>query len=77
MKPDGGIYRKGLANCDTSISLIALVLARDGKYNPVVRGAHDFVIGQQARGLPDRTMDGGMGMVRPGRRGSILTFRIP
>jgi squalene-hopene/tetraprenyl-beta-curcumene cyclase len=58
---DGGIYRKGLANYNTSISLVALVLARDGKYDTLIRGAHDFVIGQQATNLPDPEMDGGIG----------------
>ena len=60
-RPDGGIYRKGLANYNTSISLVALVLARDGKYDAIIRAAHDFVIGQQAKGLPDASMDGGIG----------------
>ena len=60
-RPDGGIYRKGLANYNTSISLVALVLARDGKYDSIIRAAHDFVIGQQATGLPDPTMNGGIG----------------
>lgn len=60
-RPDGGIYRKGLANYNTSISLIALVLARDGKYDAMIRAAHDFVIGQQAMNMPDVSMDGGIG----------------
>ena len=60
-RPDGGIYRKGLANYNTSISLVALVLARDGNYDTLIRQAHDFVIGQQAKGLPDPSMDGGIG----------------
>ncbi|MGA3171208.1 MAG: prenyltransferase/squalene oxidase repeat-containing protein [Chthoniobacteraceae bacterium] len=58
---DGGIYRKGLANYNTSICLIALVLARDPKYDPMIRVAHDFVIGQQAKNLPDPSLDGGIG----------------
>jgi squalene-hopene/tetraprenyl-beta-curcumene cyclase len=61
VKPDGGIYRKGLANYNTSISLVALVLARNPDYDKVIRGAHDFVVGQQAKGLPDESMDGGIG----------------
>ena len=61
VRPDGGIYRKGLANYNTSISLVALVLAQDGKYDSVIRAAHDFVIGQQAKGLSDPTMSGGVG----------------
>ena len=61
VQPDGGIYRKGLANYNTSISLIALVLAHDGHYDTVIRAAHDFVIGQQAANLPDASMNGGIG----------------
>jgi squalene-hopene/tetraprenyl-beta-curcumene cyclase len=61
VQPDGGIYRKGLANYNTSISLIALVLANDGKYAPAIRAAHDFVIGQQAANMPDSSMNGGIG----------------
>jgi squalene-hopene/tetraprenyl-beta-curcumene cyclase len=60
-RPDGGIYRKGLANYNTSISLVALVLAQDGKYDGLIRAAHDFVVGQQATGLPDASLDGGIG----------------
>jgi squalene-hopene/tetraprenyl-beta-curcumene cyclase len=60
-RPDGGIYRKGLANYNTSISLVALVLAQDGQYDALIRAAHDFVIGQQAKGMADPSMDGGIG----------------
>jgi squalene-hopene/tetraprenyl-beta-curcumene cyclase len=60
-RPDGGIYRKGLANYNTSISLVALVMAQDPKYDGLIRAAHDFVVGQQAAGLPDPSMDGGIG----------------
>lgn len=60
-RPDGGIYRKGLANYNTSISLVALVLAQDSKYDGIIRVAHDFVVGQQAMNLPDASMDGGIG----------------
>jgi squalene-hopene/tetraprenyl-beta-curcumene cyclase len=60
-RPDGGIYRKGLANYNTSISLVALVLAQEGRYESLIRAAHDFVIGQQAKGMADPTMDGGIG----------------
>jgi squalene-hopene/tetraprenyl-beta-curcumene cyclase len=60
-RPDGGIYRKGLANYNTSISLVALVMAEDGKYDALIRTAHDFVIGQQATGMADPEMNGGIG----------------
>ena len=61
VQPDGGIYRKGLANYDTSISVIALVLAMDPKYDATIRNAHDFIIGQQAGNMADPSLDGGIG----------------
>lgn len=61
VRPDGGIYRKGLANYNTAISLVALVLAGDPKYDGIIRAAHDFEVGQQARGLADPSLDGGIG----------------
>ena len=61
VQPDGGIYVKGLANYNTSISLVALVAARDPKFEPTLRAARDFVIGQQAKNLVDPSLDGGIG----------------
>ncbi len=61
VQPDGGIYRKGLANYNTSISLMALLAAHDAKFDPTVRAARDFIISQQAKGLADPSLDGGMG----------------
>ena len=61
VQPDGGIYRKGLANYDTAISLVALVLAGDPRYDHAIRAAHDFEVGQQARGMADSSLDGGIG----------------
>lgn len=60
-RPDGGIFRKGLANYNTSISLVALVMARDARYDGMIRAAHDYVVGQQARGMADPSLDGGIG----------------
>ncbi len=61
VQPDGGIYRKGLANYNTSLSLLALVAANDSKYQAIIRDARSFVIGQQAKGLANESMDGGFG----------------
>ena len=61
VKPDGGIYRKGLANYNTSIAAIALVAAEEPKFEPVIRAARDFIIGQQARGMVNPALDGGIG----------------
>lgn len=60
-QPDGGIYLKGLANYNTSISLVALATAGDPKFDPAIRAARDFVVGQQAKNLPDESLDGGIG----------------
>ena len=61
VKPDGGIYAKGLANYNTSISLVALVAANDAKLAPAIRAARAFVIGQQAKNMVDPSLDGGIG----------------
>ena len=60
-QPDGGIYRKGLANYNTSLSLMALVAANDPKLAPAITRAREFVVGQQAHGLADSSLDGGIG----------------
>ena len=61
VQPDGGIYVKGLANYNTSISLVALVAADDPKFAPAIRSARDFVVGQQAKNMVDASLDGGIG----------------
>ncbi len=63
VQEDGGIYvkDKGLANYNTSISLMALLAAQDEKYYPVILAARDFTVGQQARGMTDESLDGGIG----------------
>ena len=58
---DGGIYRKGLANYNTSISLVALVAAEEPKFAPVIRAANAFIVGQQAKNMTDQSLDGGIG----------------
>jgi squalene-hopene/tetraprenyl-beta-curcumene cyclase len=47
VKPDGGIYGKGLANYNTSVVVMALNSADPEKYDPTLRRARDFLIGQQ------------------------------
>ncbi len=61
VQPDGGIYRKGLANYNTSLALTALAAAGDEKFRPTIEAARNFVIGQQARGLANASLDGGIG----------------
>lgn len=60
-QPDGGIYRKGLANYNTSLALNALVSANDPKFQPLISAGRAFVIGQQAKGLANSSLDGGIG----------------
>jgi squalene-hopene/tetraprenyl-beta-curcumene cyclase len=64
-KPDGGIYRKELPSYNTSISLVALVLAGRQEFQPAILKARRFIIGLQTDlgepGKVDNVMDGGIG----------------
>ena len=65
-KPDGGIYRIGLPNYNTSLSLTALTMAgREDKYRDAILRARRFVIGGQTddgvKGELDSPGDGGIG----------------
>ena len=46
-KPDGGIYVAGLANYNTSVSLMALLVARNPAYKNVIEKARGFIIREQ------------------------------
>ncbi len=46
-KPDGGIYVAGLANYNTSVSLMALLVARNPAYKNVIEKAREFIIREQ------------------------------
>jgi squalene-hopene/tetraprenyl-beta-curcumene cyclase len=65
VQPDGGIYRKGLANYNTAVSMMALLVAHRPDYDPVLRKARQFLIGLQVDlgqpGKTDTAMDGGVG----------------
>lgn len=61
VQPDGGIYKEGLGNYNTSISLTALALSDNPKFEEVMLGARNYVVRQQARGLPQESLDGGIG----------------
>lgn len=65
IKPDGGIYVKGRANYNTSISLMALVVNPQPEYDEAIRNARKFIIGQQndfdEKGKTDNAFDGGVG----------------
>jgi squalene-hopene/tetraprenyl-beta-curcumene cyclase len=65
VQPDGGIYATNLANYNTSISMMALLAARDSKYDAVLRKARAYLAGTQVdmgeKGKLDTPFDGGVG----------------
>ena len=60
-QPDGGIYRDGLSNYNTSVSLTALLLWDDPEVEPVLMHARDIDVGQQAESLDNPALNGGIG----------------
>jgi squalene-hopene/tetraprenyl-beta-curcumene cyclase len=64
-KPDGGIYGKDLANYNTSISMMALLVANNPAYEPLLKKGRKFLIGLQddfgEKGMGDDPLDGGIG----------------
>jgi len=70
VKPDGGIYAKGRANYNTSITLSALTMNPKPEYEQTIINARKFVMGQQndfdAKGDTDNAFDGGIGYGKPG-----------
>ncbi|MEA3546490.1 MAG: prenyltransferase/squalene oxidase repeat-containing protein [Thermodesulfobacteriota bacterium] len=65
VKPDGGIYVREMANYNSSISLMALLVAANPSFEPVIRKARNFEIGLQddfdKKGATDNAFDGGVG----------------
>lgn len=61
VKPDGGIYAEKLANYNTSISLMALLVANNPNYEPVMKKARLFLIGLQDNLGDDVSVNGGIG----------------
>lgn len=62
VQPDGGIYNKdsGLANYNTSVSLVAL-LGAPGQDKETLAKARAYVVAQQATGMAKPETDGGIG----------------
>lgn len=64
-KPDGGIYGKGLATYNTSLSIMALLQSGDPEHLPVIAKARRLLINQQQdydkEGVVDNLFDGGIG----------------
>ena len=61
VQPDGGIYRKGLSNYNTSISLVALLAEHDPRNDATLRRARHFVLSAQRHGPEGDPGDGGFG----------------
>jgi squalene-hopene/tetraprenyl-beta-curcumene cyclase len=65
VKPDGSIQKAGLANYNTSLSLMALTSAADTNFLPVILKAREFIASTQidlgVKGTNDTPFDGGVG----------------
>jgi squalene-hopene/tetraprenyl-beta-curcumene cyclase len=58
---DGGIYVRGLSNYNTALSLVALLHAGLPQDEALVTKARAFLISQQAKGMLNESLDGGIG----------------
>lgn len=63
---DGGIYRtESLRNYNTSVSIMALLAAEKSEYEPIIKNARQYLIGEQKdfgeTGEIDSSLDGGLG----------------
>ena len=65
VQSDGGIYGKGLASYNTSISFMAFLQLNDPQDEKVIRAARKFLVNQQSdfdqKGKTDHLFDGGVG----------------
>lgn len=65
VQSDGGIYGKGLASYNTSISLLAFLQYKKPEDEKIIEDARSFLINQQSdfdrKGEPDNIFDGGIG----------------
>ena len=60
-KPDGGIYADGLSNYNTALSLLAFLQKGDPTDAPLIEGARNFLLRQQASHMVRPELDGGIG----------------
>lgn len=60
-KSDGGIYARGLASYNTSVSMLGLLAANKSEYEPAILKARKFLINQQNHFAPDNPYNGGIG----------------
>ena len=65
VKPDGGIYGKGLSTYNTALSMLALVQSGKEEYLPIIAKARRLLVNQQQdfdkNGKTDNLFDGGIG----------------
>lgn len=65
VKPDGSIHVKDLPNYNTALSMLALVVANNTAYEPILKNARKYLISQQDdfgnKGMGDHPLDGGLG----------------
>lgn len=65
VKPDGGIYFRDMANYNTSVSIMALVVSNNPEYKSIIRKARNFTVTLQSdfdnKGVTDNPYDGGIG----------------
>ena len=75
VQPDGGIYQKELQNYNTSLSILALVSAKNPKHETTIRNARRWLLGQQIdmgeKGKIDSPFDGGVGYGTHGPRSDM------
>lgn len=60
-KPDGGIYQSGLANYNTSVSMMALLASPVDEDEQIAAKARNYIVQNQARGMEKPETDGGIG----------------
>ncbi len=65
VKPDGGIYVRDMANYNTVVSMMALLVSGNSAYEPLLRKARNFTVDLQSdfdeKGKTDNPYDGGVG----------------
>ncbi|MES2572550.1 MAG: prenyltransferase/squalene oxidase repeat-containing protein [Verrucomicrobiota bacterium] len=82
VKPDGGIYSKGMGNYNTAVAMTALLLAGEPGDQPLIEGARRFLIGAQTKNSATPSGDGGFGyesgdsgrMSRPDLDNTVFTL---
>jgi squalene-hopene/tetraprenyl-beta-curcumene cyclase len=61
VKPDGGIYVRDMTNYNTSVSIMALVMAANPVFESVILNARNFEVGLQDNLEESDPMNGGVG----------------